>query len=145
MVDLGNPDITVGRFISPAPVIGQLVFVLMELLRKVSSARRPMAETISRDVPLGEVVVDSTPKAGRLREETAVRDSHFLLSPDEQRTLFPGRFGFALEDKELGLFVFADSETVKSILQDVERAVWSVDFKISRFTEEVYPQVNIPG
>lgn len=145
MVDLGNPNITVGRFIGPPPVIGQLVFVLIKLLRKIASARRTPAEAVSGVIPLGEVIVDRTPEAGRLRKETAVRDNHFFPGLDQQRILFPGRFGFALKDEKLGLFVLADAETEKPFFQNVERAVRSVDFKTSFFAERVNPQINIPG
>lgn len=145
MVDLGNPDITIGRFIGPPPIIGQLVFVLIKLLRKITSARRTLVEAIPGAIPLVEVIVDRTPKAGRRRKETAVRNDHFFPSLDQLRILFPGRFGFALKDEKLGLLVLADSKTEKSFFQNVERAVRSVDFKTSRFAEQVNPQVNTPG
>jgi hypothetical protein len=56
VIDIRNPHISIGRFIDPISVIGQLFLIGIELWRKICSLHRPAEKGIPRSVPVGEAI-----------------------------------------------------------------------------------------
>jgi hypothetical protein len=55
-IDAGNPDITVGLLIDPAPVLGELVFVILKLRGEIALGNILAVKSVPVGVPEVEVI-----------------------------------------------------------------------------------------
>ncbi len=138
MNDIRHPDIPVGSFIHPASVIRQLIFIFIELRRKIRLACRTKMEFIPLFVPFGKAVAQTAEEIFRIRGEIAVGDNQLLFAFHQKRALFSRRFDGSSIDKDLGLPVLSDIKAVEPFFCDIERSIRSMDFKPHFFVSVVH-------
>jgi hypothetical protein len=140
-VDIGHPDIAVGPFVGPRPVVGQLVLVIIELGRQIPLGYVAVLNGVPVFVPAGEIV----PAMGeaRLRAELSVGGQEHFPASDKLGSALPRRFDRAFQDGELGLAVDPGVEPVKAFLKDIKRGAGRVDLKGFFLFQGVDAQVDV--
>lgn len=141
VMGIGDPDISVGLFIDPAAVIAQFFLIFGDVRRQVSGGAPPGKKVVPGFVPLVEAVGPGV-EAFRAGEEDSAGGRELFHRPDHDGTLFTGRFGGPLMDKDLGLVAGVNLETVKAFFEDVERGVRGVDLDALLFSEGANSQIG---
>ena len=122
-------------------VVGQLVFIVIELGGQI-----PLGDIAALDaIPVFVPAVEIVPTVGeaRLRAELSVGGQEHFPAADELGTALPRRLDRAFEDRELGLAVAPGVEPVEAFFQNIERGTGSMDFKGFFFFEGVDAQINV--
>jgi hypothetical protein len=78
MVDLRYPDISIGAFIHPTSVVGQLGLIRIQLHREIGSSHMPVVKNISSSIPLHKAVLESGIDIIRPKNETPIGSYQFF-------------------------------------------------------------------
>jgi hypothetical protein len=141
VIDIGDPDISVGLFIGPAAVIAQFFLIFGDAGRQVSGGAPPGEEIVPGFVPLIEAVGPGV-EAFRVGEELSAGGGELFHGPDQDGTLFAGRFGGPFVDEDSGPVVGVNLETVEAFLENVEGGVRRVDLDSLLFSEGTDAQIG---
>ena len=141
-IDAGDPDVSVGPFVDPAAVIGELVFVVFEVRGKIALRNVLAVEGVAVAVPAIEIVAPIG-KSGA-GSQVPARSQELLPASDEQGASLAGRLHGAFDNRQFGLAIFLHIETVESFLQSIERGVWSMKLKCLLLPEEIEPKIDRP-
>ncbi len=102
MMDIGNPDISIGLFIDPAAVVGQLFLIFGDGGRQVSGGAPPGEESVSGFIPLIEAVGAGVEPL-RIGEDFAAGGDELFPGLDQDGALFAGGFNGPFVDEDSGL------------------------------------------
>jgi len=141
VIDIGDPDISVGLFIDPAAVIAQFFLIFGDAGRQVSGGAPPGEEVVPGFVPLIEAVGPDV-EAFRVGEELSAGGSKLFPGLDQDRAPFAGRFDGPFVDEDSGLLVGVNLETVEAFLENVEGGVRRVDLDSLLFSEGTDTQIS---
>jgi hypothetical protein len=143
VIDVGNPDIPERPLIGPVSVGRQLVFVIVELGRKVLFGDILVVQRIPVLVPAVKVI--AAVREPSLRPQMPVGSHQAFPAGDELGTGLAGGFNRPFQDHQLGLAVLSDIEPEEAILQNIEGSVGSVNFEGFFLLKEIDPEIDAPG
>jgi hypothetical protein len=118
VIDVRHPDISERPLISPVAVGSQLVFIVIELRRKIPFGDVLIVQRIPVFIPTIKVIAAVGNHS--LGSQMPVGGNQIFPARDELGSCFAGGFRRPLQDRQFGLPVFSDVEPEEALFQDIE-------------------------
>jgi hypothetical protein len=144
VVDIGNPNVSIGPLIHPSAIVGQFGFIFMHFSRQILCPHIPVVEDIPAPVPLRERILVCGIDVIGSRGKHSVGYHQFFSATDHLRTLFSSGFDGSLYNKKGCFLIIPDLEAIKAFFQNIKRSIRTVNLKFLFYVQGVHTQKNIP-
>jgi len=137
-----HPYVTIRILVNPTAVVLQFFLIFIKGRRQVASGTPLGIQGFPRFIPILESI-RARIAVFRVSEKPSFRDGKYFPSMENDRAAFPGGFEFALDDVGRGSAFGHDVEAVQANIQDIKRAIGSVNFGGLVTSQVLYLKVDI--